>query len=163
MHRHQNRHEPDAVTLVLQIRIGAAIGKVLDTICSLCGITHERLRTRGGVSSRSRLPLYVLRSSCRLTGPLLVRLGSPPASSTRLINTRVALLAICPASSPLCPSTWWFYPAAALTGVGEGSAAGKYHKANSYAMRDVQASRITYTCENVTDLDAGAIINVAFL
>lgn len=45
----------------------------------------------------------------------------------------------------------------------EGSAAGKYHKANSYAMRDVQASRITYTCENATDLDAGAIIDVAFL
>lgn len=92
-----------------------------------------------------------------------MRLGTPSASSTGLINTRVALLAICPASSTLCPLTWCLYPAAALTGVAEGSAAGKYHKANSHAIRDVQASRITCTCEKATDLDAGAIINVAFL
>ena len=34
--------------------------------------------------------------------------------------------------------------------------------ARSYALRDVQSSHITCACEMATDLDAGAVINLAF-
>lgn len=50
-----------------------------------------------------------------------------------------------------------------LTGVAEATAPASYYAAASYALRDVQASHITYACEKATDLDAGAVINLAFL
>ena len=50
-----------------------------------------------------------------------------------------------------------------LTGVSEATAANKYYAAASYALRDVQTPNITYACEKATDLDAGAVINLAFL
>ena len=49
-----------------------------------------------------------------------------------------------------------------LTDVSDDGVGTKY-KAKSYALRDVQASHITYACEKATDLAAGAIINCAFL
>ena len=50
-----------------------------------------------------------------------------------------------------------------LTDVSDDGVGTKYNKAKSYALRDVQASHITYACEKATDLAAGAIINCAFL
>ena len=50
-----------------------------------------------------------------------------------------------------------------LAGVGEATADNGYYAAKSYALRDVQASHMTHACEKAPDLDAGAIINLAFL